>query len=34
MRVSGVSKNETGYIKRLDYGCTHPGTNVPTQAQG
>ncbi|HET9863687.1 MAG TPA: TonB-dependent receptor [Steroidobacteraceae bacterium] len=34
MRVSGVSKNETGYIKRLDYNLTHPGTNVPTQAQG
>ena len=34
MRVSGVSKSETGYIKRLDYNLTHPGTNVPTQAQG
>ena len=34
MRVSGVSKNETGYIKRLDYALTHPGTNVPTQATG
>ena len=34
LRVSGVSKNETGYIKRIDYGLTHPGSNVPTQAQG
>lgn len=34
MRVSGVSKNETGYITRLDYALTHPGTNVPTQAKG
>ncbi len=34
MRVSGVSRNETGYIKRLDYNLTHPGTNVPTQARG
>lgn len=34
MRVSGVSKNETGYIKRLDYNLTHPGSNVPTQARG
>jgi iron complex outermembrane receptor protein len=34
MRVSGVSKNEDGYIKRLDYALTHPGTNVPTQAIG
>jgi iron complex outermembrane receptor protein len=34
MRVSGVSKNETGYIKRLDYALTHPGSNVPTQSHG
>jgi iron complex outermembrane recepter protein len=34
MRISGVSKNETGYIKRLDYALTHPGSNVPTQAHG
>ncbi|PQA85364.1 TonB-dependent receptor [Hyphococcus luteus] len=34
MRVSAVSKNEDGYIKRLDYNLTHPGTNVPTQAAG
>jgi iron complex outermembrane recepter protein len=34
MRVSGVSKNETGYITRLDYNLTHPGTNVKTQAHG
>ncbi|MBL8551341.1 MAG: TonB-dependent receptor [Hyphomonadaceae bacterium] len=34
MRVSGVSKNETGYITRLDYALTHPGTNVPTMAHG
>jgi iron complex outermembrane receptor protein len=34
MRVSGVSRNETGYIKRLDYNLTHPDSNVPTQAQG
>ena len=27
-------KNETGYIKRLDYALTHPGSNVPTQAHG
>jgi iron complex outermembrane receptor protein len=32
--VSGVSKNETGYITRLDYALTHPGSNVPTQARG
>ncbi len=34
MRVSGVTKNETGYIKRLDYALTHPGSNVPTNATG
>jgi iron complex outermembrane receptor protein len=34
VRVSGVSKNETGYIKRLDYALTHPGSNVPTFAIG
>lgn len=34
IRVSGVSRNEDGYIKRLDYNLTHPGTTVPTQAPG
>lgn len=28
MRVSGVSKNRDGYVKRLDYGMTHPGSGV------
>ena len=30
MRVAGVSKNRDGYVKRLDYGMTHPGSGVPT----
>ncbi len=30
MRVAGVSKNRDGYIDRMDYGCTHPGSGVPT----
>jgi iron complex outermembrane recepter protein len=31
-RVAGVSKNRDGYVKRLDYGATHPGSNVvPSQ---
>ena len=31
-RIAGVSKNRDGYITRLDYGMTHPGSNVlPTQ---
>ncbi len=34
MRISGISRNEDGYIKRLDYALTHPGSNVPTQAAG
>jgi iron complex outermembrane receptor protein len=25
-RVSGVSRSRDGYITRLDYGCTHPGS--------
>ncbi len=34
MRVSGVSKDEDGYVKRLDYTQTHPGTTVPTSSSG
>lgn len=34
MRVAGVTKNVDGYVKRLDYNLTHPGTNVPTLAKG
>ncbi len=30
MRISGVSKNRDGYVKRLDYAATHPGSGVPT----
>ena len=30
IRVSGVSKNQDGYITRLDYAATHPGSNVPS----
>jgi iron complex outermembrane receptor protein len=34
LRVSGASKNRDGYVKRLDYAKTHPGSNVPTYAVG
>ncbi len=34
VRVAGVSKGEDGFVKRLDYGLTHPGSTVPTQAIG
>src|SRR5262245_31069200 len=30
MRVAGVSKNRDGYVDRIDYGCAHPGSGVPT----
>lgn len=28
-RVSFVSKNSDGFIKRMDYACTHPDSGVP-----
>jgi len=27
-RISGVSRNEDGYVDRYDYGCLHPGQGV------
>lgn len=32
MRFSGAAKSQDGYIKRLDYGLSHPGSGVPTFA--
>ena len=29
-RVSAVAKTRKGYVKRLDYGLTHPGSGVPS----
>ena len=29
MRVAGVTKNRDGYVDRMDYGCTHPGSRRP-----
>lgn len=34
LRVSGATKNRDGYVTRLDYAKTHPGSNVPTLATG
>ena len=34
VRVSAVSKNRDGYVKRLDYGATHPGSGVPSNVTG
>jgi iron complex outermembrane receptor protein len=31
-RVAGVSRVRDGYVTRLDYGCTHPGSGVPVYA--
>lgn len=31
-RVSAVSKNRDGFIKRIDYACAHPGSGVPAAA--
>ena len=31
-RVSAVSKNRDGFIKRMDYACTHPNSGVPAAA--
>jgi len=33
-RISGVSKNRDGYVTRLDYGVTHPGSTVPVTSGG
>ncbi len=29
MRLTGVSKRQTGYVKRIDYGCAFPDSGVP-----
>ena len=34
LRFSGVAKGEDGYVTRLDYGSTHPGSGVPTYGSG
>jgi iron complex outermembrane receptor protein len=33
-RISGVGKTEDGWQHRLDYGCSHPGSGVPSFANG
>jgi iron complex outermembrane receptor protein len=33
-RVSFASKHHDGYVRRLDYACTHPGSNVPGHSVG
>ena len=29
VRISGLAERQTGFIKRLDYGCLFPGSGVP-----
>jgi iron complex outermembrane receptor protein len=33
-RIAAVTKSRDGYVDRLDYGCTHPGSGVPSFSQG
>lgn len=33
-RISGVFNRQDGYLTRLDYGCTHPGSGVAATATG
>ena len=28
-RFAGVARHQDGYVKRLDYGCIHPGEGIP-----
>ncbi|MBT2187879.1 TonB-dependent receptor [Sphingobium nicotianae] len=34
VRISGVSKSQRGYVKRIDYACSHPGSGLPTFVTG
>jgi len=34
VRISGVSKSQDGYVKRIDYACAHPGSGLPSFATG
>ena len=30
MRISGVAKQQDGFVDRVDYGCANPGTGIPS----
>ena len=34
MRISGVTRHHDGYVTRLDYACSHPGSGLPTFSVG
>ena len=33
-RIAGASRARDGYVKRLDYGCVHPESGIPTYNTG
>jgi iron complex outermembrane recepter protein len=34
MRISGVFKEQDGYVKRIDYGCAFPASGIPSTNAG
>ena len=34
VRISGVTRHHDGYVKRIDYACSHPGSGLPTYTVG
>ena len=34
VRIAGVTKHHDGYVTRLDYNCTHPGSAIPSHVNG
>jgi iron complex outermembrane receptor protein len=34
VRISGYGEQQGGYVTRYDYGCTHPGSGVPSLVTG
>lgn len=34
MRISGVFKDQEGYVDRIDYGCANPASGVPSSNAG
>ncbi len=29
-RISGTARQQRGFVDRIDYGCSHPGSGIPT----
>jgi iron complex outermembrane receptor protein len=34
VRFTGVSEHHDGFVQRIDYACSHPGSGLPTNAVG